>query len=40
MNTALKYTYVELMQPVTEIPVAPEPEPTTTSSSKATKDKS
>src|SRR5256714_3133828 len=27
MNTALKYTYVELMQPVTEIPVAPEPEP-------------
>src|SRR6267143_6975068 len=26
MNTALKYTYVELMQPVTEIPVAPEPE--------------
>src|SRR6266850_2906327 len=27
MNTALKYTYVELMQPVTEIPVAPEPPP-------------
>src|SRR6266513_234058 len=27
MNTALRYTYVELMQPVTEIPVAPEPEP-------------
>src|SRR5436189_175944 len=27
MNTALKYTYVELMQPVTEIPVAPDPEP-------------
>src|SRR5256885_1261547 len=27
MNTALKYTYVELMQPVTAIPVAPEPEP-------------
>src|SRR3989442_1174575 len=27
MKTALKYTYVELMQPVTEIPVAPEPEP-------------
>src|SRR6266705_2391091 len=27
MNTVLKYTYVELMQPVTEIPVAPEPEP-------------
>jgi len=27
INTALKYTYVELMQPVTEIPVAPEPEP-------------
>src|SRR5436190_2119561 len=26
MNTALRYTYVELMQPVTEIPVAPEPE--------------
>src|SRR6266513_3670254 len=27
MNTALRYTYVELMQPVTELPVAPEPEP-------------